>query len=106
MTTRTSARAYETEAGFQRAVVDLARLYGWRCYHTWRSIHSPSGFPDLVLVRTPRVIFAELKRERGRLSPLQEAWLCDLRECQGVETYEWRPSQWSEVVDVLQRKEV
>jgi hypothetical protein len=62
----------QTERSFQAQVVKLAELLGWRCYHTLRSEGSASGFPDLVLVRArhpkPRVIFAELKADRGRLT--------------------------------------
>ena len=61
-----------TEREFQRAVVELARLMGWRVHHTrpaltrageWRTpIQGDAGFPDLVLCRPPRLILAELKR--------------------------------------------
>ncbi len=70
-----------SEKVFERQVKDLAKVFGWRYYHTWRSIHSPAGFPDVVMVRAPRLIFAELKTEIGKLTPDQEAWLEDLREC-------------------------
>lgn len=59
-----------------------------------------SGFPDLVLVRRPRVIFAELKAERGRLLDAQRDWLAALRDC-SVESYLWRPSDWPEIERVL-----
>ena len=90
-----------TEAAFQRQVLDLARLCGWRWYHTHRSDRSPSGFPDLVLVHPKRglVVFAELKREGGRTTQAQRDWLADLRQA-GV-AYEWRPSDWPEIVAVL-----
>lgn len=39
------------ERDFQAAVMELARLLGWRVYHTWDSRKSEPGFPDLVLVR-------------------------------------------------------
>jgi hypothetical protein len=55
-------------------VADCARLFGWRRYHTWLSRRSPAGFPDEVLVRPPRLVFAELKSDRGRLTPEQGAW--------------------------------
>ena len=64
-----------TEREFQRAVVELARLMGWRVHHTrpaltrageWRTpIQGDAGFPDLVLCRPPRLILAELKRNAG-----------------------------------------
>lgn len=60
----------------------LALALGWRGYHTHRSQHSPAGFPDLVLVRRGRLVFAELKRQADRYqpTPAQAAWLEDLRE--------------------------
>jgi hypothetical protein len=106
MSARAELAAAVSERDWLAQVRAAAQLTGWRTYHTWRSDRSEAGFPDLVLCRPPRVILAELKRERGRLSALQEAWLTDLRECRGVETYEWRPSQLDEVLEVLRREVV
>ncbi len=92
-----------TEREFQGAVIDLARALGWTVYHPWLSVRSAAGFPDLVLVRPPRVVFAELKTERGRVSPAQERWLALLRACPGVEAYVWRPGEWNSVSAVLRR---
>ena len=55
-----------TEKELDAAVGKLCRLYGWRRYHTYRSKHSPAGFPDEVLLRPPRLVFAELKSEKGK----------------------------------------
>mgnify|MGYP000098728519 CR=1 FL=1 len=90
-----------TEKAFAQQVVDLARLLGWRVYRTWLSVRSPAGFPDLVLVRPPRLIFAELKSEKGRLTPAQEAWLELLRQVPGAEVYVWRPADLEEIAAVL-----
>ncbi len=92
-----------TEALWQRQVLDIAHLYGWRSYHTHDSRRSNAGFPDLTLVRPPRVVFAELKSMRGRTSSDQRAWLADLNACPGVETYLWRPDQLDQVVAVLKQ---
>ena len=62
------------------------------------------GFPDLVLVRGKRLIFAEVKAERGRGSPEQDAWFTALRSAgrgEGQYVYIWRPSNWDEIVEVL-----
>ena len=58
----------------------IALALGWRGYHTHRGQHSPAGFPDLVLVRRGRLVFAELKRQASsaKTSPEQDAWLADL----------------------------
>jgi hypothetical protein len=90
----------QSEQSFQQQVIDLALLRGWRVYHTWTAVNSPKGFPDLVMVRRPRVVFAELKREDREATPEQQAWLDDLRAC-GQETYLWKPSDWPTVSRVL-----
>ena len=103
----------QTEAEFQAAVIDLARRNGWRVHHHHDSRRQvrpgvfvgdrdASGFPDLVAVRGSRVVWAELKRERGRLSVAQSAWLRDL-EAAGQEVYVWRPVDWPEIERVLGR---
>ena len=57
-----------SEAELQTAIIDCAVALGWLVYHTHDSRHSPEGFPDLILVREPRLIIAELKGvdRRGR----------------------------------------
>jgi hypothetical protein len=95
-----------TEKQFEAQVRQLAHLYGWLCYHTWRSIHSPAGFPDLVLVRADgrpggnRLIFAELKTVRGKLTAAQQQWLEALRQT-AAEVYVWRPDDWDSIVACL-----
>ena len=100
-----------TEREFQRAVVELARLMGWRVHHTrpaltrageWRTpIQGDAGFPDLVLCRPPRLILAELKRVGGKPTAEQQAWLEALQACAGVECYLWTPADWETVVRML-----
>lgn len=91
----------QSERQFQAQVVDLATRLGWRPYHTWISIHSAAGFPDLVLVRAPRVIFAELKRDGASPTAAQEAWIAELRQCPGVEVHVWRPADFEAIVACL-----
>lgn len=81
-----------TEAQFMRQVLDLAGIFGWAVYHPALSKWSELGWPDLAMVRPPRLILAELKRETGKTTPHQDRWLDMLRACPGVETYLWRPS--------------
>jgi hypothetical protein len=79
------------EKDWQAEVVDIALRCGWRRkYHTFDSRRSDRGFPDLVLCRPPRLIFAELKTNTGRVTGDQQAWLDDLAAC-GAEAYTWRP---------------
>jgi hypothetical protein len=92
-----------SEKVFNQMVTDLAWLLGFKVYRTWLSVRSPAGFPDLVLVRPPRLIFAELKSEKARLTEAQEAWLELLRQVPAVEVYVWRPSDWESIAAVLSR---
>lgn len=79
MTRRRRAPAGELdEQQWQAQVVGLATFYGWRIYHTHDSRRSPAGFPDLVMVRGPELIFAELKGPRTRVTKEQEDWLAEL----------------------------
>lgn len=90
-----------SEADFQRFVFDVAKRGNWITYHTYRSDRSPRGFPDVVAVRPPRVLFIELKKQRGTVSEAQAVWLAYLRACPGVEVYIWRPEDEATVKEVL-----
>ena len=89
------------EKDFQRQVLDLARLFRWKPYHPFLSKWSERGFPDLTLIRPPRLLFAELKRDRGKPTPDQAEWLELLRACPGVETYLWHPSDFDDIAAIL-----
>lgn len=91
-----------SEKVFQGQVEQLAiQCCGWLLYHTRYSLRSPAGFPDLVLVRRGRLIFAELKRDGKDPTPAQQGWAEQLRACQGVEVYLWRPADWDDIVKIL-----
>jgi len=106
-TTRTYAGSLK-EDDFLSAVIDAARLQGWTVAH-FRSVQTPTGwrtpvqadgtgFPDLVLVRHNRLIFAELKTKTGRLSDAQIAWrellLAVAGDSPHVQVEVWRPDDW------------
>ncbi len=100
-----------SERGFQGAVIEAAQIVGWRVAHfrpakTEKGYRTPvqadgAGFPDLVLVRPPRVLFVELKSEKGRASQAQITWLQELGASDEIDTFEWRPSDWPEIAEVL-----
>lgn len=100
-----------TEAQFGAAVVEMARLLGWRVAHFrpartlagWRTpvAADGTGFPDLVLVRGDRLVFAELKAARGRPTDEQSAWLAALAGVERVDVALWRPADWDAIERAL-----
>lgn len=101
----------ESERAFQDKVIAMAIMYGWKVQHTrpsllpgggWAThIQGHIGFPDLVLAHRDRgVIYAELKAERGKVSPSQTDWLETLTAT-GAETYLWRPRDFQFIVKRL-----
>ncbi len=109
-----------SEADWQAQVIDLAKLFGWMHHHDrpapdprqqgqWRTvIDGDKGYPDLTLARAGRVILAELKSEKGRVSKEQMAWLLALGygatldpKDGAPEVYVWRPSDRREVEETL-----
>ena len=95
---------YMTEEQLQRNVVGSARELGWNVHFNWRSFHSPKGWPDLVLAKPPRLIFAELKGPKGKLRPDQEMWRDVLRDC-GQEWHLWRPDDLDDIYKLLMGEE-
>lgn len=98
----------KTEKDFTSRVRVEAESAGWQLvYHTWNSRHSAAGFPDLVMVKGKRLIFAELKmnlprKPKGKLSSHQEEWLEGLAQVPGVEVYTWwYPDNVDEILEVL-----
>lgn len=114
-----------SEKAFMAAILDLAERLGWKSAHfhsTMRRVRradgsyghvgdkAAAGFPDLVLVKSARLIFAELKREKTQMTHEQEDWLEALGQVQryasmrwdtAPETYLWRPRMWPEIEAVL-----
>ena len=80
------------EAGLQAQIIEMAHELGWLHYHTYDSRKSAEGFPDLVLVKGKRIIFAELKRQKTKATLNQEKWLEALKATEKVEVFLWRPS--------------
>jgi hypothetical protein len=100
------------EAAFQACVLEVAKLTGWKTLHirparradgSWRTPigGDGKGWPDLTLVRPPRLIFCELKSERGKLRSEQRGWLDVLRLLPQAEVHLWTPADWDELVEVL-----
>lgn len=90
-----------SEKQFQSQVHQLAKMWHWEAYHTFDSRRSESGFPDSVLAKRGRIIFAELKVEPNVPTPAQLRWLAVLGLCPGVIARCWYPDDWPEIEAIL-----
>lgn len=113
-----------TEAQWRRTIVDLATTLNWKCYcveNSTREIRRRSGavvrvrnvntggvgFPDLVMARRGRLIFAELKRGKRRaggawqVTDEQRAWMAELTTVPCVEVFVWSPKDFDAATKVL-----
>lgn len=104
-----------TEAQLQAAVIEAAQLFGWKVHHV-RPARTPDGkfltriqgdrgFPDLVLCRSPEILFVELKSESGKIRAEQADWL-DVLDRSGGVVRVWRPNHWRDgtIMDQLKAK--
>jgi len=89
------------ESEVQSRIRQTALRCGWKYYHTYDSRRSERGFPDTVLCKPPRLIFAECKTEEGKVEDEQREWLEILSEIPGVECYIWRPSDLPQIERLL-----
>ena len=103
-----------SEAEFQKAVISLAKLHGWKVMHTQMAQIRPGkwitpntgdqGFVDLVMTHPTRgTIFVELKTTKGIVSNKQWEWIHALEDS-GEEVYVWRPKDLEKISERLSRK--
>jgi hypothetical protein len=111
----------QSEKQFEAAVREYAELNSWKTFHPFDSRRSNPGWPDLTMARKGRIVVAELKAEKGRVSKAQEAWLGALQavairansaeEARALfekrtpmrimEVCLWTPDSWLEIESVL-----
>ena len=101
-----------SEAELWGAVKDYLLTFGWMFYHCrpaqnrggkWITpLEGWAGFPDVVAVKDGRLLFIELKSQRGSLTEPQIQWLRVLDSAggeshtpYGAKVYVWRPSDMS-----------
>lgn len=101
----------QTEAQFQRQIMDLAARCGWMRFHAaptkdqrrgWSTaFQGERGFPDLVLAKGGTVIIRELKRSpKAKVTDGQRAWLKELGDIGQL----WTPEDWPEIMQTLRQK--
>jgi hypothetical protein len=114
MTAATPFQMQLSEAQFMAQITSLANLRGWHWLHILPGLNERgyyrtpvsgslgAGWPDLVLVKGQRILFVELKTEKGKVTGLQEEVLGVLGAMGYAEVYVWRPSDWSLILEVLE----
>tara|TARA_Y100000310_G_scaffold239394_1_gene242970 strand:- start:295 stop:714 length:420 start_codon:yes stop_codon:yes gene_type:complete len=93
-----------SESEFQRTVIAAAEAYRWLVAHFPDSRKSHGeGLPDLVMVHrdTGKVLFVELKANKGTMSPAQKVWAEAIGS--GASQHRiWRPStSWGDIEAIL-----
>ena len=100
-----------SEAEFLRQVIELAELLHWEVAHFrpaqtskgWRTPVQGSlgkGWPDLVLAKPGRLLFAELKRDGRKPTPEQGRVLAMLAAT-GAEVWQWMPADFDAIAEIL-----
>ncbi len=90
-----------SEDAWQKTVMERAVTLKWRLYHVYDSRKDKRGFPDLVLIKPPHVLYVELKtanRIKSRRSVEQKEHGDDLLRCPGSFYFLWRPQHLDDVV--------
>ena len=94
----------ESEAHFQKRIIELAEVMGWRWFHAYDMTRNEPGFPDLVLLHPEwhRVAIWELKSEIGKATRDQEVWIYALQRVHGqIDANFLRPSDWDRIEPYL-----
>lgn len=98
MITAEQYQAGQTEAEFQKAVVEAAQYHGWDCFHFPNAIINPRGWPDLLMLRNGVWMLRECKVPGGRLGVRQVAMIERLR-ANGADVHIWLPEEWQTVIE-------
>ncbi len=81
-----------TERDMQETLRMWALQNGWLAFHVFDSQRSHPGFPDLCCVKDGRLLFLELKSQKGRISPWQRQWLTCLADVPAATVVVVRPT--------------
>jgi hypothetical protein len=94
-----SRTGHLSEEDFQQQITDYCDLLGLKWHHETDSRRTRAGWLDLVIAGN-RVIFAELKSDKGKITTEQQQWI-DRLAMAGAEVYVWRPADWPDVQRIL-----
>lgn len=90
-----------TEKSMQEGILEEAKWLGYRCYHTYSSIRSEAGYPDLTIVGHGQLFIFEIKGPRGKTSDAQFAWIEAFQDAGIVAMIVW-PELYEAALELLQ----
>ena len=107
----------ESEADFQKALIDLLHTYGYKVCEfrkaarlkengsvTYRTPFGADGvgYSDLFAAHpvSGYSFYIECKSDTGKLSNEQKEWLNLLRSC-GLTAFVWNPAQWDDLAEIV-----
>jgi hypothetical protein len=102
------------EKAFQRTIEETLRLFGYAGCHSFpimdrhgvvRTPYTAPGWPDLVYLRTPRLLAIEVKVDGVSVPKLQRAWLTLFASIPCNRAWVVKPSTppWDELVEWIRR---
>lgn len=97
----TLPREVMTENGLKQAVLRVAYANGWAVFHMTASNIRGSqgrGYPDLTLARDRKVLWIELKAEKGLLSDDQHIWADALPAMHVIRPRDWHSGRVHELL--------
>jgi hypothetical protein len=100
-----------TGSKLQEQIIDYAHIYGWTVAHfrpamTKYGYRTPvsadgKGWPDLFLIKPPRIVVFECKSQYEKTSPEQDKWLELFKACIGDDCRVVKFSDWDEITKIL-----
>ena len=85
-------------------VREIMKAYGFWVFHDQDSRRNEAGLTDIIAIREPRVIFAELKTMKGVATDIQRNVMRQLRGS-NQETYLWRPRHLDRIDEICAMQE-
>jgi hypothetical protein len=97
---------FKKEKNLQARIEKHARDFGYSkpfgfFYHTYRSVKSEQGFPDIVMSNGRHLVIAEVKLNSGKVSPHQAQMLNIFADLLPAHTFLWREEHLPEIYELL-----
>lgn len=96
---------YVSERDLAATIIEAAEALGWKVYAVLDTRtpakRTSKGWPDLAMIKGPKMIMAELKSQEGVVSADQQGWLDALKRVRRLRVALWRPSDMASIMELL-----